>query len=182
MNYLFCREYHLKSRLSLIVRVNVVLNRTVVVDSDWRFDNLCSSRLQSSYSGLRSPGQSNSTYFWNDSWVQTFHSFNIIWERWISPMTTYDLICISQMHPHRMKRNRPLHFRVPNRLTFKIRPSAQPFLWKWVLFGWALNLVLIPRPGGTRKWPIIKLVSRVYSFMLHLLSWQQSIILLVSVH
>ena len=38
---------HFKSRLSLIVRVNVVLNRTVVVDSDWRFDNLCSSHLQS---------------------------------------------------------------------------------------------------------------------------------------
>ena len=36
---------HLKSRLSLIVRVNVVLNRTVVVDSDWRFDNLCGSHL-----------------------------------------------------------------------------------------------------------------------------------------
>ena len=36
-----------KSRLSLIVRVNLVLNRTVVVDSDWRFDNLCSSHLQS---------------------------------------------------------------------------------------------------------------------------------------
>ena len=35
-----------KSRLSLIVQVNVVLNRTVVVDSDWRFDNLCSSDLQ----------------------------------------------------------------------------------------------------------------------------------------
>ena len=34
-------------RLSLIVRVNVVLNRTVVVDSDWRFDNLCDSHLQS---------------------------------------------------------------------------------------------------------------------------------------
>ena len=34
---------HFKSRLSLIVRVNVVLNRTVVVDSDWRFDNLCGS-------------------------------------------------------------------------------------------------------------------------------------------
>ena len=33
-------------RLSLIVRVNVVLNRTVVVDSDWRFDNLCGSHLQ----------------------------------------------------------------------------------------------------------------------------------------
>ena len=34
-------------RLSLIVRMNVVLNRTVVVDSDWRFDNLCGSHLQS---------------------------------------------------------------------------------------------------------------------------------------
>ena len=28
-------------RLSLIVRVNVVRNRTVVVDSDWRFDTRC---------------------------------------------------------------------------------------------------------------------------------------------
>ena len=34
-------------RLSLIVPVNVVLNRTVVVDSDWRSDNLCGSHLQS---------------------------------------------------------------------------------------------------------------------------------------
>ena len=36
-----------KSRLSLIVRVNVVLYRTVIVDNDWRFDNLCGSHLQS---------------------------------------------------------------------------------------------------------------------------------------
>ena len=36
-----------ESRLSLIVRVHVVLNMTVVVDSDWRFDNLCASHLQS---------------------------------------------------------------------------------------------------------------------------------------
>ena len=34
------------SRLSMIVRVNVVLNRTVV-DSDWGLDNLCSSQFQS---------------------------------------------------------------------------------------------------------------------------------------
>ena len=34
-------------RLSLIVRVNVVLNRTNVVDSDGRFDDLCGSHLQS---------------------------------------------------------------------------------------------------------------------------------------
>ena len=58
------------------------------------------------------------------------------------------------------------HFRVPKTLTFKTRPNAQPFLWKWVLFawewkmisiyikGWALNLVLLQRPGGTWKWPI----------------------------
>ena len=38
---------HLKSRLSLIVRVNVLLNRTVAVDSDWHFDDLCGSHLQS---------------------------------------------------------------------------------------------------------------------------------------
>ena len=38
---------YMKSRLSLIVRVNVVLNKTVIVDRDWRFDNLCGSHLQS---------------------------------------------------------------------------------------------------------------------------------------
>ena len=37
----------MKSRLNLIVRVNVVLNRTVVFDSDRCFDNLCGSHLQS---------------------------------------------------------------------------------------------------------------------------------------
>ena len=31
----------------MIVWVNEVLNRTVVVDSDERFDNLCGSHLQS---------------------------------------------------------------------------------------------------------------------------------------
>ena len=36
---------HFIRRLSMIVRC-VVLNRTVVVDSDWRFDNLCGSHLQ----------------------------------------------------------------------------------------------------------------------------------------
>ena len=44
---IFCERFelrsHFKSRLSLIVRVNVVLNRTVVVDSDWRFNNLYGS-------------------------------------------------------------------------------------------------------------------------------------------
>ena len=31
----------------MIVRVNIVLNRPVVVDSDRRFDNLCGGHLQS---------------------------------------------------------------------------------------------------------------------------------------
>ena len=48
---LYCERFeprsHFKSRLSLIVWVNVVLNRTVVVDSDWCFDNLCGSHPQS---------------------------------------------------------------------------------------------------------------------------------------
>ena len=47
----FCERFeprsHFLSRLSMIIRVNVVLNRAVVVDSDWRFDNLSSSHLQS---------------------------------------------------------------------------------------------------------------------------------------
>ena len=34
----------IKSRLSLIVRVNVALNMTAVVNSDRRFDNLCGSK------------------------------------------------------------------------------------------------------------------------------------------
>ena len=32
---------HFIHRLSMIVWVNVALNRTVTIDSDWHFDNLC---------------------------------------------------------------------------------------------------------------------------------------------
>ena len=35
---------HFISGLSMIVRLNIVLNRTVV-DSDWRFDNLCGGNV-----------------------------------------------------------------------------------------------------------------------------------------
>ena len=35
--------------------------------------NVSHCQQQQPYSGLRSPGRSNSTYFWNDSLVQTFH-------------------------------------------------------------------------------------------------------------
>ena len=37
--------------------------------------NVSHCQQHQSYSGLRSPGRSNST-FWNDSWVQTFHTFH----------------------------------------------------------------------------------------------------------
>ena len=35
------------------------------------------------------------------------------------------------------------HFRVPKTFTFKMRPRAQPFLWKWVLFAWEWEIVSI---------------------------------------
>ena len=41
-----CPRARFKSRLSLMVWVNVILNRTVVVNSDWGFDNRRSSHLQ----------------------------------------------------------------------------------------------------------------------------------------
>ena len=40
-------SFSFSSKLSMIARVSEVLNRTVVVDSDWRFDNTCRSYLQS---------------------------------------------------------------------------------------------------------------------------------------
>ena len=36
--------------------------------------NISHCQQQQSYSGLHSPRRSNSTYSWNDSWVQTLHS------------------------------------------------------------------------------------------------------------
>ena len=33
------------------------------------------------------------------------------------------------------------HFRLPKTLTFKMRLSAQTFLWKWVLFAWEWNII-----------------------------------------
>ena len=33
------------------------------------------------------------------------------------------------------------HFRVPKTLTFKLRSSAKPFLWKWVLFAWEWKII-----------------------------------------
>ena len=63
----------IKSRLSLIVRVNVVLNRTVV-DSEWRFDNLCGSHFQSQSElyHVTIDGSKRTSY-----WLQVFIANNI---------------------------------------------------------------------------------------------------------
>ena len=47
MDYNSMVEWFNGRRLNLIVRVNVVLNRTIDVDRDLCFDNLCGSHLQS---------------------------------------------------------------------------------------------------------------------------------------
>ena len=39
--------------------------------------------------------------------------------------------------------NKPL--RVPKTFTFKMRPSAQPFLWNWVLFAWEWTFISISK-------------------------------------
>ena len=37
------------------------------------------------------------------------------------------------------------HFRVPKTLTFITRSSAQPFMWKWVLFAWEWQIISISK-------------------------------------
>ena len=37
------------------------------------------------------------------------------------------------------------HFRLLKTLTFKMRPRAQPFLWKWVLFTWEWKIISISK-------------------------------------
>ena len=37
------------------------------------------------------------------------------------------------------------HFWVPKTPAFKMRPCAQPFLWKWVLFAWEWKIISISK-------------------------------------
>ena len=37
------------------------------------------------------------------------------------------------------------HFWVPKTFTFKKRPSAEPFLWKWALFAWKWTIIFISK-------------------------------------
>ena len=53
---------------------------------------------------------------------------------------------------------------VPKTLTFKIRPSVQPFLWKLVLFTWE-NKKLFPHPPGDKKEVAYKYVKNVLKWV-----------------
>ena len=55
--------------------------------SIWANSEPSHCQQQQSYSALLSPGRSNSTYFWNDSWVQTFHCANSVLKRKVSQST-----------------------------------------------------------------------------------------------
>ena len=59
-------------------------DKSIIPSTDYRTGcrNVSHYQQQQSCSGLRSPGRSNSTYCWNDCWVQTFHSKNLI-DSWL---------------------------------------------------------------------------------------------------
>ena len=63
--------YNLEQSAKFILTLKMTIAQVVETSVD--------CQQQQSYSGLRSPGRSNSTYFWNDSWVKTFHSFTFTW-------------------------------------------------------------------------------------------------------
>ena len=65
-------------RQIVIVRVSVVLRRTVWGDIDWRFDNLSGSHHQSQVNCESSVNRRQFTELWYDSWVQTIYSFRIM--------------------------------------------------------------------------------------------------------
>ena len=80
---------------SWVLLVNKHLKMTTAV-----VKNVSHCQQQQSYSaGLRSPGRSNSTYFWNDSWVQTFNKqlwFMDKWKEWLPSPLHVSVICLLQ--------------------------------------------------------------------------------------
>ena len=78
-------------------------------------------------------------------------------------VTTDDLVCFVWSGKNYSKLGGLIgHFRFPKSLTFKIRSSFICMRMEnhFHIKGSALNLVLIQRPGRTRKWPF-KLVPHV---------------------
>ena len=54
------------------------------------------------------------------------------------------LLQVSNMDPN-LRASAIGHFWVPKTLSLKVRPSAQPFLWKWVLFAWERKIISISK-------------------------------------
>ena len=79
---------YLLSQLILFF-IGKINNQSIIPSTDVRTGcrNVSHCQQQQSYSGLRSPGRSNSTYFWNDSWVQTFHNIYRMFRIRISRVT-----------------------------------------------------------------------------------------------
>ena len=103
---------HFKSRLSLIVRVNVVPSRTVVVDSDWRFLNPCGSHLQES------------------KWVA---SRQLIQLTWYHQLTWYNSPWLWRWLPHRLSKRQSLWTTTVLFRTTFIRTIKLNLLLKWLL-------------------------------------------------
>ena len=87
---------HIISRLSMIF-----ISGERSPEQYWRFDNLCGSNNKQlivlSRTTLTRGGWSYSTYLWNDSWVQTFHSFivNIIMKTLYVPPSSRFSVSVS---------------------------------------------------------------------------------------
>ena len=58
--------------------------------------NVSHYQQQESYSGLRSPGRSYSTYLRNDSWVQTFHNMGMFVSNSISILKMLYVLSLDQ--------------------------------------------------------------------------------------
>ena len=73
---------------------------------------------------------------------QCFEEFTWIW--FLVPSGDKQFCSWSPTWPlwrHVQTSNAIGHFRVPRTLTFKMKPSAQLFLWKWVLFAWEWKII-----------------------------------------
>ena len=77
-----------------------------------------------SCSGLCSPGRSNSTYLWNDSWVQTFHSYTL---RQIKNI-------FSIQHSKDEDCNKPFLSCFESLSQIKARLSTKLLIWKLFMF------------------------------------------------
>ena len=97
-------------------------------------------------------------FFWTLIQSLEFNSRKICWHS--TKRTRWNMRDTSIGHFPRIG-----HFPDPKTLTFKMKPSAQPFLVEMSFIcmrmknhfhikGWAPSLVLKQRPRGTQKWPI----------------------------